>query len=227
MEDGELSDWENPQVLSRRREPAHAFLIPYPTEETALAGERGSSKYFKLLNGNWQFFYAASIKELPAHFEQVRFIPDHWDKIPVPDNWQMLGFGRPQYTNLAYPFPVDPPHVPQLNPIGLYRREFTLPPQWQERQVFLNFEGVDSAFYVWINGQMAGYSQASHLPSEFNITAMVVPGVNLVAVQVMQWSDGSYLEDQDMWRLSGIFRDVYLYSTPQIYLRDVFATVKF
>jgi beta-galactosidase/beta-glucuronidase len=109
---------------------------------------------------------------MPDHFEQPGFNADRWDKMTVPGNGQMSGFGKPQYTNLAYPFPVDPPYVPQLNLLGLYRREFSLPPDWLGQQVFLTFEGVDSAFYVWINGQMAGYSQGSHLPSEFNITSM-------------------------------------------------------
>ena len=146
-----------------------------------------------------------------------------WDRIPVPSNWQMHGYGIPQYTNVNYPYPIDPPHVPQENPVGLYRRAFAVPADWKGRQVFLVFDGVDSAFYCWVNGRQVGYSQGSHMPSEFNVTAFLKPGgKNTLDVQVFQWSDGSYLEDQDMWRLSGIFRDVYLFSAPPLHLRDVF-----
>ena len=133
----------------------------------------------------------------------------------------MQGYGRPNYTNVNYPYPVDPPHVPDDNPTGLYRRRFYLPETWAGRQVVLVFEGVDSAYYVWVNGQMAGYSQVPHLPAEFDITPLLQPGENQVAVEVFQWSDGSYLEDQDMWRLSGIFRDVCLVAYPQVHVRDV------
>ncbi|HEX7432787.1 MAG TPA: glycoside hydrolase family 2 TIM barrel-domain containing protein [Anaerolineaceae bacterium] len=217
----EPHDWENQQVLERGREPAHATLVPYADLETALAGERGASPFFKLLNGHWRFFYVPSPVDIPEGFEEEGFNVDGWDTIPVPSNWQMLGYGRPNYTNVAYPYPVDPPFVPQENPVGLYYRTFDLPVTWEGRRVFINFDGVDSAFYVWINGQKVGYSQGSHLPSEFDLTSAVRPGKNTLVVQVFQWSDGSYLEDQDMWRMSGIFRDVYLFSTPGVHLCDV------
>lgn len=215
------NDWENPQVLSRNREPAHATSIPYADAATALAGERGASPYFKLLNGEWQFYYANSPDAVPGGFQEETYDVSSWVSLPVPSNWQMHGYGRPNYTNVAYPYPVDPPYVPDENPVGLYRRSFAIPAAWKDRQVFLVFEGVDSAFYVWVNGHMVGYSQGSHLPSEFNITPYIRQGENLLAVQVYQWSDGSYLEDQDMWRLSGIFRDVYLLSTPGVHVRDI------
>jgi beta-galactosidase/beta-glucuronidase len=214
-------DWENPQLLSRNRENAHATLVPFADEATALVRERNASPYFKLLNGQWRFFYAPSIIALPPGFEATAFQDAEWDTIPVPGNWQMLGYGRPNYTNVAYPYPVDPPHVPQENPIGLYRRTFNVPAHWDGRQVFLTFEGVDSAFYVWLNGQSVGYSQGSHMPSEFNLTPYLRQGENSLTVQVFQWSDASYLEDQDMWRMSGIFRDVYLTATPAVHMRDV------
>jgi beta-galactosidase/beta-glucuronidase len=213
-------DWENPQYLAENRQPAHATQIPYADEESALSGERGASPFFRLLNGDWRFHYAASPMQVPAGFEQPAYGVDTWDTLPVPSNWQLHGYGRPNYTNVAYPYPVDPPHVPQENPVGLYRRTFDLPAAWSGRRIFLTFEGVDSAFYVWVNGQRVGYSQGAHVPSEFDIGAYVRPGENTLAVQVFQWSDGSYLEDQDMWRLSGIFRDVYLTATPQVYVRD-------
>ena len=188
-----LPDWENPAVLSRQREPVHASLLPYLDAESALTGERGASPFFKLLNGHWQFCYCPSRLELPQDFETEDFKAGDWDRIPVPSNWQMLGYGRPNYTNVAYPYPVDPPHVPQENPIGLYRHTFQTPVGWDGKQVFLVFEGVDSAFYVWVNGKKAGYSQGAHLPAEFNITPYLHAGTNSLAVQVFQWSDGSYM----------------------------------
>ncbi len=216
-----IPDWENLCVLQRDREPARATTVPFADEETALTGERGASALFKLLNGDWQFYYAASPDTVPRGFEQEAIALDAWKTLPVPSNWQMHGYGTPQYLNVAYPFPVAPPHVPQENPVGCYRRSFTIPQAWADKQVFLVFEGVNSACTVWVNGWQAGYSQGTHLPAEFNITSYLRPGDNLLAVQVMQWSHGSYLEAQDMWRLSGIFRDVYLVATPNLHLRDV------
>ncbi len=208
------NDWENPALLQRRRQPAYATSVPYANAPSALRGERGASPFFRMLNGAWQFQYLPSPDAVPPDFFAEDFDTSHWDTLPVPSNWQMHGYGRPQYTNINYPYPVDPPHVPAENPIGLYLREFSLPPSWDGRQVFLEFGGVDSAFYLWLNGQPAGYSQGSHMPSEFDITPFLRPGLNTLAVQVFQWSDGSYLEDQDQWRLSGIFRDVCLIARP-------------
>ena len=214
-------DWENPQLLSVNRQPAHATSVPYADAASALTGERDASPFFRLLNGNWKFSYLPSPESVPTGFEATGYDASHWDSLPVPSSWQMHGYGRPQYCNVQYPYPVDPPFVPNDNPVGLYRREFTLPEAWADKRVFLNFDGVDSAFYVWLNGEKVGYSQVSHLPSEFDLTPHLQPGKNLLAVQVFQWSDGSYLEDQDAWRLSGIFRDVSLVARPDIYLRDV------
>ncbi len=216
-----LPDWENPHVLSRNREAPHTTIIPYPDKASAISGDRGASPFYKLLNGRWSFKYVTSPRDAPEGFQGKSIDTSDWDTIPVPSNWQMLGYGRHQYTNVAYPYPADPPHVPQDNPVGLFRRNFYIPTEWEGMQVFLVFDGVDSAFYVWINGLWVGYSQGAHLPSEYNITPFIRPGNNSLAVQVFQWSDGSYLEDQDMWRLSGIFRDVYLIATPGIHIRDV------
>ncbi len=204
------NDWENPALLQRSRLLAYATAVPYADAPSALRGERGASPFFRLLNGDWQFQYLPSPALVPPDFFTANFDASHWDSLPVPSSWQMHGYGRPQYTNINYPYPVDPPHVPAENPVGLYRRTFTLPALWSEKQVFLEFGGVDAAFYVWLNGLPVGYSQGSHLPSEFDITPFVQAGSNILAVQVFQWSDGSYLEDQDQWRLSGIFRDVSL-----------------
>jgi len=214
-------DWQNPLVLQRNRQPAHASLLPYTTEADALSGERGATPYFLLLNGRWQFQYLSAPHAAPAGFESEEYDASGWDSIPVPSNWQMLGYGKPNYTNVNYPYPVDPPFVPDDNPTGLYRRSFSLPEAWAGRQVALVFEGVDSAYYVWVNGKLAGYSQVSHLPAEFDITPLLHAGENQLAVQVFQWSDGSYLEDQDMWRLSGIFRDVYLVGNAWVHVQDV------
>ncbi len=214
-------DWEDQNILQRNREPAHATLLPYADAAAALTGERGASPFFKLLNGSWQFCYVTTPADAPPGFEAEGFDASGWDSIPVPGNWQMLGYGKPNYTNVRYPYPVDPPRVPQDNPCGLYRRTFVLPENWGGREVFLEFEGVNSALYVWVNGQMVGYSQGAHVPAEFRLTPYVRPGENLLVVQVFQWSDGAYLEDQDMWRLNGIFRDVYLFATPAVHVRDV------
>ena len=216
-----VPDWENLLVLSRGREAAAATSVPYADAETAQAGERGASPYFRLLNGQWQFSYWPSPHSVPGGIERDDFDASQWDSVAVPGNWQRQGYGRPQYTNIAYPYPVDPPFVPDNNPVGVYKKTFTLPEHWNDRQVFLHFAGVDSAFTVWLNGQDIGYSQGSHLPSEFNLTAHLRPGGNTLTVQVYQWSDGSYLEDQDQWRLSGIFRDVSLIARPPVYVQDV------
>jgi len=215
-------EWQNQHILAKNREPAHATSISYPSPEAAFTFERNLSPYFTLLNGQWKFHYLPFADACPNGFERPGFDASSWDSIPVPSNWQMLGYGKPNYTNVAYPYPVNPPYVPDDNPIGLYRSDFNIPVAWKERQIFIVFEGVNSAFKLWINGQEVGYSQGSHLPSEFNITHFIHTGENTLAVQVFQWSDGSYLEDQDMWRLSGIFRDVYLVAAPQVHIRDVY-----
>lgn len=227
MKQKAIPDWENLEILSRNTEPPHAGFIPYGDEEAALDHERAASPYYRSLNGNWAFHYAASPSQVPDRFYDPAFAADGWNTIPVPGNWQMHGYGRPHYSSSYYPFPIDPPHVPNDNPTGCYRRSFVIPDSWADRQVFLVFEGVDSAFHVWVNGQCAGYSQGSHMPSEFRITPLLAPGDNVLAVQVYQWSDGSYLEDQDKWRLSGIFRDVYLKATPQVHIRDIAVQTRF
>jgi len=218
-----IPDWENSKVVGRNKEPAHVTLIPYADEESAVVGERGRSPWFILLNGGWKFCIVRNPDASPKGFYEEGFDETGWDNIPVPSSWQMMGYDKPIYTNVRYPFPADPPHVPHDdNPTGLYRREFVIPDAWKERQIFIVFDGVDSAFYIWVNGEMVGYSQDSRLPAEFDITPYVRSGGNMLAVQVLRWSDGSYLEDQDMWRMSGIYRDVYLFSTPKVHIRDFY-----
>lgn len=217
----QAKDWETLACLQKKRLTARASFIPYAEERAALALERGNSPYFKLINGIWRFAYAPSPAEAPETFYEDAFDVEQWDELPVPSSWQMHGYGRPHYTNVSYPFPVDPPHIPTENPTGCYKRAFFLPAGWLERSVMLRFEGVDSAFHVWINGVEVGYSQGSRMPAEFAISDYLRPGSNTIAVRVYQWSDGSYLEDQDMWWLSGIFRDVYLLARPKVHIADV------
>lgn len=219
----QLPDWQNLDVLHIGREEPRASLIPYTCERAAIAGDRGASDCYRLLNGEWDFCYADK-GVAPEGFQ----LPDYeldagWDTLPVPANWQMHGYDIPQYANVNYPIPFDPPYVPDENPVGCYRRWFTLPEGWSNRQVFLNFDGVNSAFYVWINGSFVGFSKVAHMPAEFDITSHLVNGENLIAVMVYKWSDGSYLEDQDFWRLSGIFRDVYLLGAPKTHIRNLVA----
>jgi beta-galactosidase/beta-glucuronidase len=215
-------DWENPAIIGIRRVPPRAELLPFADEAGARRGTRAASPYFQLLNGAWRFLYYPAPAFVDEGFIKPDFDDADWDELRVPSCWQMHGYGRPHYTNVMYPFPVDPPYVPTHNPTGCYRRGFSIPPNWQGRRILINFRGVDSAFYVWINGRPVGFSKGSRLPAEFDITDAVRAGPNVLAVQVMQWSDGTYLEDQDMWWLSGIFRDVYLVGLPQVHLFDVF-----
>lgn len=214
------NDWENHRLLQWNRLPARAAFIPFADDEGALCNEREHSPYFVSLNGNWKFDYSPTPGHAPVNFHLEAFDASGWDDLPVPSCWQMHGYGKPHYSNVVYPFPVVPPLVPTENPTGSYRREFMVPDGWTRQRIMLNFEGVDSAFYVWVNGQEAGFSKGSRIPSQFDITDLVREGRNVLAVRVMQWSDGSYIEDQDMWWLSGIFRDVYLTAAPQIHLYD-------
>jgi beta-galactosidase len=217
-------DWENPLLVGLNKELGHATLIPYPDPGLALQGERQNSPFFKLLNGNWDFFLARKPTDAPPDFHQLDFDLSTWRKIAVPGNWQVQDtWDIPIYCNVQYPFEPNPPFVPEENPTGCYRTMFTIPESWQGCQVFLNFDGVNSAFHLWVNGEFVGFSKDSRLPAEFNITAFIHPGENLLAARVYRWSDGSYLEDQDFWRLSGIFRDVYLMATPSVHIRDFWA----
>ncbi|MEN8193794.1 MAG: glycoside hydrolase family 2 TIM barrel-domain containing protein, partial [Bacteroidota bacterium] len=206
------------------KEIPHSTFIPFETIEQAKGSNWEDSPFFKSLNGNWKFKWVPKPADRPSDFYKVDFNVSEWDKIPVPGNWQMYGYGIPIYVNVKYPFVViDPPFIPHdNNPVGSYRRNFTIPDNWDGREIFIHFAGVRSAFYIWVNGKKIGYSQGSMTPAEFNLTPYLKKGNNTLAVEVYRWSDGSYLEDQDMWRLSGIYRDVYLFSTPKIHIRDFF-----
>ncbi|MEG0578566.1 MAG: glycoside hydrolase family 2 TIM barrel-domain containing protein, partial [Niameybacter sp.] len=215
-------EWQNPTLLQINREPARAYYIPFGTCEDALAHHKGTSPYYKLLNGTWKFSYYDTYIDAPNNFHDVDYCSEDWASIPVPSNWQLHGYDKPHYTNVNYPFPVNPPYVPNENPAGLYIKEFTLPTKWDGQDVFINFEGVNACFYIWLNGTFIGYSQGTHLPSEFNLTDSLVKGTNKLAIKVLKWCDGSYLEDQDFYRLSGIFRDVYLLARSPLHVRDFF-----
>ena len=218
-----MPDWEDQEIVERNRLPARSYFIPFADVDSALTAEPGRSSRFRLLNGVWKFRLADTPVEAPEDFFGADFDDADWDDIEVPRNWQLQGFDYPHYTNVNYPFPADPPRVPTENPTGCYRREFVLPDAWDGSCVFLRFEGVDSAFHVWVNGREVGYSQGSRVPAEFDVTPFLEPGRNVLALRVVRWSDGSYIEDQDMWWISGVFRDVYLLATPETRLYDFFA----
>ncbi|HSH94621.1 MAG TPA: glycoside hydrolase family 2 TIM barrel-domain containing protein, partial [Roseimicrobium sp.] len=219
-----MNYWENPQLFAENRLPARSYFIPYADEAAARTLDRGASDRILMLNGVWQFHYSKTVQEAPADFYKPNYDASGFGTCPVPSTWQLHGYGHPHYTNVQYPFPVDPPKVPTENPTGSYRREFILTPEQAKEAVILRFEGVDSVFTVWVNGKEIGLSKGSRLAAEFDVSAVVKAGVNVIAVRVIQWSDASYLEDQDMWWMSGIFRDVYLLFRPSKYVFDVYLT---
>ena len=216
------SEWEDPGVFAVGTEYPRASSLPYPSRAEALGG--GDSPYVMSLDGQWKFRFSANPSEADDNFYEASFDASAWDEIPVPSNWEIEGYGTPIYTNITYPFPKDLPHVPHDdNPTGCYRRSFSLPSSWDGREVFLHFGGSTAGMYVWVNGTYAGYAQNTKSPSEFRITDLVKAGENTLAVKVLRWTDGSYLEDQDFWRLSGLDRSVSLYCTAPLRIRDYFA----
>ncbi len=216
--------WEDPAVFAENREPPRASFTPFASGDAAIRDRPEDSPYRLGLNGDWRFHWAPRPVERPTDFFEPDFDVSGWDLIPVPSNWEFEGYGYPVYRDEFYSFPANPPFIPHDdNPVGSYRRDFEIPPGWEGREVFLHFAGVYSAFFVWVNGKYVGYSEGSRTPAEFRVTEAVRPGSNVVAVQVYRWSDGSYLESQDFWRVSGIDRDVYLVSRAPTYLRDFFA----
>ena len=216
-----IPDWENPAVFDIGKERPHATFLSFPDQQSALGVKREESPTYRSLNGAWKFHWVRKPSDRPMDFMSSGFHPDAWDEIEVPGSWELQGYGIPHYFDVAYPFPPDPPWIPHdYNPVGSYLRTFSVPAEWDGREVYLVFDGVSSAMYVWINGRRVGYSQDSRTPAEFRITDYLGPGENTLAVEVYRWSDGSYLEDQDMWRLSGIFRDVYLHAAPPVRIRD-------
>lgn len=215
-------DWENPEVFAINTEKPHASFWHF-NQQSPETDKSDLSNYMKL-NGTWKFKWVKNPSERPAEFYKEDFNSSKWDDIDVPSDWQMRGYGYPIYTNIIYPFPKDAPNIPDdFNPVGSYKRKFNLSKDWVSKQVFIHFGGVNSAFYLWVNGQQIGYREGSKTPTEFDITEYVREGENDIAVQVFRWCDGSYLEDQDFWRVSGIERDVVLFATEKVRLENVVA----
>ena len=212
--------YENLSVLHENTMPARAYYIPASRRMDNLVEHREESDRMQLLNGTWKFQYFNSIYDIQDSFFEKNYDTENFDEIQVPSVWQMAGYDTHQYTNIRYPFPFDPPYVPQDIPCGAYVHTFEYSRDEKAPKSFLNFEGVDSCFYVWINGSYIGYSQVSHMTSEFDVTDVLQDGTNTVAVLVMKWCDGSYLEDQDKFRMSGIFRDVYILKRPKQAISD-------
>lgn len=216
-------DWENPAVFARGKLPARATGFPFETRAKALAGDEAASARYVTLDGTWKFAFSPDADALPAGFERPAFDVSGWKDIAVPADWQAQGFDQARYNNITYPFPANRPLIPHAtNPVGSYRRDVTVPTDWNGSDVILHIGAAGSAYYVWVNGEKVGYSEDSKLPSEFDVTRWIKPGRNTVAIQIFRWSDGSYLEDQDFWRVSGIERSVYLMAAPTTRIADTF-----
>ena len=221
-----LEEWEDVRVASRNTEAPHAWFLPFDSEDGARQAHFRNSPWVQSLNGTWKFKWVPKPADRPAGFHEDRYDVSGWADFPVPANWEVNGYGTPVLLDEAIafpPYPPTPPYVPRDdNPVGSYRRTFRVSDSWKGREIILHFGGVNSAFYAWLNGRLVGYSQDSKTPAEFNITGLLRGGDNTLAVQVYRYSVGSYLESQDMWRLAGIERDVFLYAIPQVHVRDFF-----
>ncbi|MBT8203934.1 MAG: DUF4981 domain-containing protein, partial [Eudoraea sp.] len=216
--------WENPAIFEINKEEIRSSFTPFENVEKALNNEVSESSHIKSLNGLWKFNYVPKASERPLDFYKTTYDVSQWDAIPVPANWELHGYGFAQYNNIKYPFEKNPPYInDDYSPVGSYVTFFDVPESWSNKEIFIYLGAVKSGFDIWINDHKVGYSQDSKLPSEFNITKYVKPGSNKVSVQVFQFTDGSYLEDQDFWRLSGIQRDVYVLARPKTYIHDFFA----
>lgn len=216
-------EWENPTIHAVGKLPARATGFPFESRAKALAGHRTQSDRFLLLDGEWKFHFSPNADQVPTGFEQPDFNLSGWKSIKVPADWQAEGYDQARYNNITYPFPANRPLIPHAtNPVGSYRRDIDLPARWSGRDIILHIGAAGSAYHVWVNGQKVGYSEDSKLPSEFDVTPYVKAGRNSIAIQVFRWSDGSYLEDQDFWRVSGIEREVFLMAAPKTRIRDFF-----
>jgi len=216
--------WQDHTVFRINKEDAHVSLFPYENKEAAITNIKEQSTSYQSLNGLWKFKFAKKPSDRPLDFFNDGFDDKNWDEIKVPANWEVEGYDYPIYLDEKYPFDTRWPNAPQdYNPVGSYKREFIYNNAWRNRETFLHLGAVNSAVYVWINGMQVGYSEDSKTPAEFNITKYLKSGANTIALQIFRWSDGSYLEAQDMLKVSGIERDVYLYSTPKVHVYDFFA----
>ena len=214
------NDWENPGLVDVGKEKPHVTFVSFDNERDAMTDDFQKSANYKSLNGLWKFNYVDQYKDRRTDFYKRDLDDSGWPNLNVPSNWELNGFGIPIYTNIIYPHPKTPPFIGANNPVGTYRRTFTVPGDWNDKEVLLHFGSISGAAFVYVNGNKVGMSKASKTPAEFNITQHLRKGENLVAVQVFRWHDGSYLEDQDFWRLSGIERDVYLYALPKLAIWD-------
>ncbi len=237
-------DWENETVIGINKEAGRATGLSFSTIDDAIKAydlkvptdafkKWTASPFYQSLNGQWKFHWVKQPSDRPIDFYEAKYDTTDWDNIEVPSNWEVKGYGTPIYSNITYPHLRQPPKIignvrddytaaKEPNPVGSYRTTFTVPKTWDGRETFIHFDGVASSFYLWVNGKKVGYSEGSRTPAEFNITPFLEPGENVLAAEVYRWSDGSYLEDQDFWRLSGIYRDVYLFSTPATHIQDLF-----
>ncbi|CEO09240.1 beta-galactosidase subunit alpha [Paraclostridium sordellii] len=213
--------WENIHIDGINRLDARAHFLSFPSKKLALIGDKKYTHNYKNLNGSWRFLFLDAPEYSPEGFYKEEHNTDNWDNIIVPGNWQLQGYGKMHYSDLWYNFPINPPYVPTENPTGIYKRNFTIDESWMGEKIILKFNGVDSSYNVWVNGKEVGYSKGARIQSEFDITEYVRCGNNECTVRVYQWSDGTYLEDQDMWWLSGIFRDVELYTEPTHGVEDI------
>lgn len=223
--ENEPRDWENPVLTGLNREDPHATMISYTDELSALSAIKANSPNYISLDGIWKFHFSKTPAERPYWFFKDNYDVRDWDDTDVPSNWQMRGYDDPPiYSNITYPFKKDPPKIPHdSNPVGSYKRNFKIPPEWNDKEIFLHFGAVSSFFYLWVNEQLVGFNKDSKVPAEFNITKYLKKNNNTLAVEVYRWCDGSYLEDQDFWRLSGIQRTVFLHARPKTYIQDFFA----
>ena len=213
--------WENIHIDGINRLASRTHFLSFPSKELALIGDKKHTYNFKSLNGNWKFLFLGAPEYSPKDFYKEDFNTDSWDEIVVPGNWQLQGYGNMHYSDLCYNFPINPPYVPTENPTGIYKRKFNIDKSWMNERIIIKFNGVDSAYNVWINGKEVGYSKGARIQSEFDITNYIRLGENECTVRVYQWSDGTYLEDQDMWWLSGIFRDVEIFTEPLYGIEDL------
>lgn len=216
-------DWENPALFELNKEKPHATFHLYQDKNKAVTDDPNQSTWYKSLNGTWKFLYTDNHVNRPINFFEESISDKNWSNLTVPSNWELKGFGLPIYTNIIYPFPKNPPFVGDKVPVGTYRKDFTVPENWNGKQIILQFGSITGCAFIYVNGQKVGINKASKTAAEFNITPYLKSGKNLLAVQVFRWHDGSYLEDQDFWRLSGIERDVAIYALPSLSIWDFFA----
>lgn len=214
------NEWENPAKYEWNKERPHADFRLYEQSEDAVNDKPRKSSWQHSLNGVWKFIYAPTIAASIKDFYRIDLPDSNWDTITVPSNWEIQGFGEPIIRNIQYVFSSNPPYIDVDNPVGTYRRTFTVPRNWQEREVFLHFGSISGYARIYVNGQQVGMTKASKTPAEFNVTNYLKEGENLLAVQIYRWHDGSYMEDQDFWRLTGIERDVFLQAYPKLTIWD-------